>query len=94
MRNVGRVRTGDVFQAGKPYPGFIQGFAVKFERVDKSHYAEYLGWARWFYRGDAFDTLQVIYPATSGVWPWDADASEWFKARQPLLTVEASGTAG
>lgn len=80
-----RVRTGERFLSGKPCAGFIEGFDVRFEPMAKKHYAEYLGWDRWLYGGDGFDAVQVIYPTTDGVWPWDPAASNWFKERQPLL---------
>ena len=39
--------------------------------VAKRHYAAYLGWSRWFYRGDDFDCLQIVWPDEAGVFPWE-----------------------
>jgi hypothetical protein len=44
-----------------------------------------MGWDIWLYGGGPFDALQLIYPTTSGVWPWDAEADEWLRVWQPLL---------
>ncbi len=76
-----RVKSGVVFEANKYYSGFLDEFEVTFKEVEKKHYQEYFGWAKWLYKGDSFKVLQLIYPSTSGVWPWDSGAPEdytWF----------------
>jgi hypothetical protein len=76
-----RVREGEVFLPDEYYDGFIEGFDVTFKEVEKKHYEEYFGWARWLYKGDNFKVLQFIYPSTSGIWPWNSEAPEdftWF----------------
>lgn len=57
-----RARTDDVF-------GNLP--AVLYD-MDKKFYPDYLGWSRWFYAGDDFPCLQVIWPDRSGVFPWEA----------------------
>jgi hypothetical protein len=39
--------------------------------VARRHYAKYLGWSRWFYRGDDFECLQVVWPDQAGIFPWE-----------------------
>ena len=80
-----RVAEGEVFRPDELYDGFIGNFQVTFKEVEKQHYREYFGWARWLYRGDDFRVLQLIYPSTSGVWPWDANATEDYKWFLPKL---------
>ena len=80
-----RVRAGEVFSPGALYAGFLDGFEVRIEKVDRSFYAHYFGWNLWLYGGPDFDVLQVVYPNTSGIWPWEAEADEWFRTRQPIL---------
>jgi len=29
--------------------------------------------------------VQLVYPTTTGVWPWNKSASEWFVKNQPML---------
>lgn len=84
-----RVRAGERFEPGQRASGFIGGFDVEFRKVDRSHYREHLGWALWLNNGSDFETLQLVYPSTSGVWPWDPDANEGFRAYQPLLDTPA-----
>lgn len=80
-----RVRAGETFTPGQRYAGYLGGFDVAFVPVDKGHYEEYFGVALWLYQGPNFEVLQLVYPSTQGVWPWDAQASEGFRHWQPLL---------
>ena len=84
-----RVRDGWRIEEGQVAGDFLKGFDCLFREMGKAHYPEYLGWCRWLYGGDHFPTLQMIYPNTKGIWPWQADASEWFKQRQPVLAAPA-----
>ena len=85
-----RVRSGEVFQPGQRTSGFIEGFDCQFGAVDAGHYREHFGWDIWFYDGFDFRVMQLIYPTVDGIWPWDADASDWFRGWQPLLDVPPS----
>jgi hypothetical protein len=79
------VREGERFVAGSKSEEFLDGFSVQFCRVDKAYYEEYLGWNIWLYGGNTFETLQIVYPTTDGVWPWESAASDWFRTWQPVL---------
>ncbi len=80
-----RVRTGERFVPGQFASGFVEGFKCQFRPVHRSHYRAYFGWNVWLYKGNRFKILQLVYPTTDGVWPWDARATEWFRTWQPLL---------
>jgi len=54
--------------------------------VAKRYYAEYLGWNRWFYAGDDFPCLHLIWPDRAGVFPWEAGFDKTFADDQPDLT--------
>lgn len=84
-----RLRSGEIFRAGERYAGFLEGFDVMLARVAESFYDEYLGYNLRFYDGANFEALQLIYPNTQGIWPWEHEADAWFRARQPLLQEEA-----
>lgn len=88
-----RVRSGERFVAGAEYGGFIQGFRCRFEVVVKAYYKEYFGWGLWLYKTEHFPVLQLVYPNTSGVWPWEDDATDWFRQRQPILTSDGRPNA-
>jgi hypothetical protein len=57
----------------------------QFRSVDPSRYANYLGWAMWFYNGDPFPVLQCFWPDREGHYPWDPVCSPGVVELQPLL---------
>jgi hypothetical protein len=54
--------------------------------VAKKHYHEHLGWSRWFYGGDEFPCLQIVWPDRAGIFPWEQGFDEGFRHDQPDLT--------
>lgn len=81
-----RVRAGESFVPGVDYLGFLEGFSVQFGPVSREHREEYMRSACWLHDGPDFEALQLIWPSTSGVWPWDPNASDALCQRQPLLS--------
>lgn len=61
------------------------GFECVIGEVAPSCYRDYMGWALWLYEGANFRAYQIIFPDTAGAFPWEPEASEWFKGWQPLL---------
>jgi Domain of unknown function (DUF4262) len=61
----------------------IEHFNCMVVEVEKENYAEYLGWASWFYKDDVFQAVQVVYPDRLGCFPWDKDFSR--QILQPVL---------
>jgi hypothetical protein len=80
-----RVRDGEHFEPGRLYSGFVDGFDLLAEEVPVSKYDDYFGRGLSYYEGEHFRILQLVYPSTSGVWPWSPDAPESFRNRQPIL---------
>lgn len=56
--------------------------------VAKRHYRDHLGWSRWFYRGDEFPCLQIVWPDRGGIFPWEAGFEPGFLNSQPDLTEQ------
>src|SRR5262249_7010696 len=55
INNIGAdIRSGTVFESGKEYPDILEGYRCAFRTVPTRWYREYLGSARWFYKGDNF----------------------------------------
>jgi len=82
---------GEAIKKGKRFdpftysPDILEGFECYFIPVDKANYADYLGYAHWFYKGNDFPVLQCIYPTTKGVYPWQEGWPERLKQTQPIL---------
>lgn len=66
-----RLRAGERFVPGERYGGFLEGYDVTFIEVDREEYPEHLGWCRWFYDGDDFPALQIVWPDKRGRFPWE-----------------------
>lgn len=81
-----RLKAGENFKAGEFYSEFIEGFDVTFEEVSEENKSEYMCSSVWF-NGESFLALQLVFPTTSGVWPWQEQASPSFKSLQPSLAV-------
>jgi hypothetical protein len=54
--------------------------------VSQSQYREHLGWSRWFYEGNNFPCLQLVWPDREGIFPWEDNFDNEFKDNQPDLT--------
>ena len=80
------LKNGENFEIGKWYSGFFEDFDVCFERVAGKHFKEYFGWSIWYHKGRNFEMLQLIYPTTSGFYPWDTDFPADLLAWQPILS--------
>ena len=83
-----RVRAGERFVPGVLYLGFLKGFAVQFGPVARKYRKEYMRSATWLHDGADYEALQLIWPSTAGLWPWDPEANEWFRTNQPLLAED------
>jgi hypothetical protein len=68
--------TADVFST---LPAFV--FPVA-----KRHFADHLGWSRWFYRGDDFRCSQIVWPDPDGHFPWETCFDAEFASSQTDLT--------
>jgi hypothetical protein len=54
--------------------------------VSKFQYQKYMGWSRWFYGGDDFPCLQLVWPDREGRLPWENNFDVELKDRQLDLT--------
>ena len=80
-----QVTEGARFERGVAYAGFLDGFSVYFEPAKTSLLRDYtLGCDR-YYKGKDYAVVQLVYPSTAGVWPWQSQASDWFRQHQPML---------
>jgi len=80
------VKSGKTFQSGSYYPGLIEKFDCFFTSVEKKFYPEYVGYARWYYKGDNFPLLQCVYPTIKGIYPWQKEWPKEIESIQPILS--------
>ncbi len=62
------VEKGGRFEPGELYEGYLEGYSLACEEVERVNYKEYLGTAGWFYQGWDFPTLQMVWPDRSGAY--------------------------
>jgi len=55
--------------------------------VRQAEYSNHLGWNRWFYGGDDFPCVQMVWPDREGQFPWDSEFDAGFQDDQPDLSV-------
>jgi len=83
-----QVRRGIQFKRGVLYEGFLDGFAIYVEPAKASLLKEYTLGCNRYYKDKPFSVVQLVYPSTTGVWPWQSAADEWFRVNQPMLGRE------
>jgi len=64
----------------------IDDYRCYFQEFPKQQYRAYLGWNVWFYGGDEFEAVQMLWPSVDNIYPWDEGASENLKGAQEILT--------
>jgi hypothetical protein len=84
------IRSGNRLQHLDESDEILEGYNVAFRQVEQKHYAEYLGYARWFYGGNGFPVLQCVWPDKRHRYPWHPDYPETLSRRQPVLSDDKS----
>jgi hypothetical protein len=80
------IKKGEHFTTDKLYSGFLEGYDVQFLEVNKEFYANYLGYAAWYYdKSFDFPVLQLVWPDKQSYFPWDENFNKDHIRRQPLL---------
>lgn len=88
-----QVCQGTEVKCGTPYHGFHKRFPIFIEPALPSLLEEYTLGCGWYYEEKTFSVVQLIYSSTTGVWPWQSEASEWFRDNQPMLGRKAPNLA-
>jgi hypothetical protein len=81
-----KIGQGKLFTDGLSSTDVLEGHNCYFQEIPEEHFREYFGWNRWFYGGNDFSAVQMLWPNIYGVYPWDEKASEALRQMQPVLT--------
>jgi hypothetical protein len=81
------VRSGSRFSDCDESDAALEGYNVRFRRVDLRHYCKYFGYARWFYQGDEFPVLQCLWPDSKHRYPGNRRFDANLKGLQLVLYV-------
>ena len=71
---------------GVPIDSIFENGHAALLPVSKRYYKDHLGWSRWFYCGDDFDYVQLIWMDRDGRFPWQHGYATEFVEAQPDLT--------
>jgi Domain of unknown function (DUF4262) len=84
------VRGGKRFEQLDESGDVLDGFNVAFRQVEAVHYVQYVGYAMWFYGGDSFPILQMVWPDSRHCYPWHPHYPAALAGRQPVLSASSS----
>jgi hypothetical protein len=80
------IKQGISFEPNKQYEGFLKDYKIQFLKVEKDFYADYVGYAGWFYDYSFdFPLLQIVWTDKHHKFPWEEDFKPEWKFKQPLL---------
>lgn len=85
------LNSGAIFDLSAPTDELLNGYSCIFVQVPVAEYREHVGYCRWYYEGDTFPLYQIVWPSKDGKFPWHADATDSFRAAQPVLGHSRQG---
>jgi len=86
LNNLGEtIREGRRYSPGDSVEDLLDGYRCEVIKVDRARYHDWLGYARWYYRGDEFEALQIVWPDRDHVFPTATGAPAALVRMQPLL---------
>lgn len=88
------VKAGNPPPIGQPTSEVFGNADAVLLPISTEHYREYLGWNRWFYAGDDFPCLQLIWPDREARFPWQANMDPNLAGLQPDLSSGNWGGLG
>lgn len=77
---------GKAIQTERLVSGIISGEDVFFLAVSDDFVSEYFLSSEWFYKGNVFPCLQMIWPDGSGKFPWERDFDAQLLGLQPEIS--------
>jgi Domain of unknown function (DUF4262) len=80
------LENGESLAIGEPIDSIFENIEAAFLPVSEHQFKDHLGWSRWFYGGDAFRCVQLVWTDPNGFFPWQTGYSAEFIEAQPDLT--------
>ena len=79
------VAKGQRFTSLEQFTHLLEGHSCRFQALGQHFHREHLAYCRWFYRGDGFKALQLMWPDAQGHFPDEAAFDAYLAAHQPVL---------
>jgi hypothetical protein len=80
------IKSGQRFNTREPVRNVFVNLEAVLLPVPVNQFASHLGWSRWFYGGDTFQCLQLVWPDQRGTFPWQHGFPVEMLNAQPDLT--------
>lgn len=84
-----RIQNGEAFEQGQPVHGCLEGFPVYFFKIRDDAKSAHLTWTEGYLGGPHFEAWQVVWPTSSGIFPWQKGWTERLDMDQPNLTPKS-----
>ena len=85
-------KSGSPLDLAQTTDALLNNYHCCFAEVPLTEYYEHVGYCRWYYQGNDFPLYQIIWPSRSGLFPWHHQATNEFKASQPVIAQAPGGT--
>lgn len=82
-----RIKDGETLPLDEPVDDVLADYPCIFKLVPREHYREHVGYARWFYKGDEFPLIQLVWPDRDRRFPWQDGVEDGFRRCQPVLAA-------
>ena len=79
------VRDGKSYLPNVAYEGFLDGFPIYIEPVTAPRHHDLMLGCERYYGDVGYRAVQLIYPTTKGLWPWEPGVTDTFIKNQPML---------
>jgi len=80
------LKAGQSFAIRQPVENVFEQLKAAFLPVSQQRFKDHLGWSRWFYGGDGFECVQLVWPDRDEKFPWQPGYSVSLAKAQPDLT--------
>ncbi len=64
----------------------LRGYVCFFKTIEPAVYGDWFAADRWFYDGTDFPAVQLLWPNTFAVYPWEDNADDYLRWCQPILS--------
>ena len=80
------LKMGRTFAIREPVENIFVNLKAALLPVPERQFKDHLGWNRWFYGGDSFKCVQLVWPGPDGKFPWQIGHSTNLAEAQSDLT--------
>jgi len=80
------LKDGRRFDGGTSADDVLAGYLCYFENILPANYGDWFAGDTWFYDGDDFSAVQMIWPTPGHVYPWQTEADDDLATVQPIIS--------